>query len=60
MVDFIFNLCVGALYWLSNLVGMTYEEVNVYIFVVAWPIVTLAMLGVIVGQRCALRAHRSR
>jgi len=31
-----------------KLLGITYEEINVWLFCVAWPLVTLAMVAVIV------------
>jgi hypothetical protein len=47
-VDAIFNWAVHALVWLARLLGITYEEINVWLFCVAWPLVTLCLiLGVI-------------
>lgn len=46
MIDRIFYLCVRLLQWLAKKLGITYNEVNVWIFCVIWPLVTLALIGV--------------
>jgi hypothetical protein len=51
MIDEIFSACVQALVWLAQKVGMTYEEVNVWLFCVLWPALTLTLIGVILWQR---------
>ncbi|NVJ85831.1 MAG: hypothetical protein HWE15_05965 [Algoriphagus sp.] len=35
----IFDWCVDFLYWLSDILGMTYKEINVWIFVIIWPLI---------------------
>lgn len=37
----IFNLCVQWLLYTGNKVGMSYEEINVLIFCIIWPVITL-------------------
>ena len=44
-VDTIFNWSVHALVWLAQLLGITYEEINVWVFCVAWPLFTLVLLA---------------
>ena len=44
-IDTIFMLCVYFLQWLAKRLGMTYNEVNVWIFCVIWPIITLVSIG---------------
>ena len=44
-IDTLFMLCVYFLQWLTKRLGMTYNEVNVWIFCVIWPIITLVSLG---------------
>ena len=39
----IFDLCVEFLYICAGLFGMTYKEVNVWIFCIAWPVLTVGM-----------------
>ena len=41
MIDLIFYFCVKLLQHLAALLGTTYEAVNVWIFVVGYPIVLL-------------------
>ena len=38
IVDFLFNLAVRYLYAVAEFFGITYEEINVWIFVVSWPL----------------------
>ena len=42
----LFNLCVELLRWAAPLVGMTYQEINIWLFVVIQPglIVLFALL----------------
>lgn len=47
-VDIVFNWCVRLLYDWATFFGITYEEINIWIFIVAWPIITLAMAAWIV------------
>jgi hypothetical protein len=59
-VHAIFNWAVHALVYLAQLLGISYEEINVWLFCVAWPLVTLALfLGLIILWRDN-RALRSR
>ena len=39
----IFDLCVEFLYICAGLFGMTYKEVNVWIFCIVWPVLTVGM-----------------
>ena len=38
IVDLLFNLAVRWLYAWAEFFGITYEEINVWIFVVSWPL----------------------
>ena len=40
-VDVIFNICVKFLYDVAAILGITYEEINVWLFCVIWPILTI-------------------
>ena len=42
-IDVIFNYCVKLLYDAASLFGISYEEINVWLFCVIWPIITLCM-----------------
>ena len=47
-IDAVYDWAVIALVECAKLLGITYEEINVWLFCVAWPLVTLAMVAVIV------------
>ena len=48
MIDRLFDACVDLLVWLADKVGMTYKEINVWIFCVGVPLIILGQAGVIV------------
>jgi hypothetical protein len=50
-VDVIFNICVKFLYDAATTLGITYEEINVWLFCVIWPIVTIYMSYEIIKLR---------
>lgn len=60
MFDQIFALCVNFLVWLAGLLGITYKEVNVWIFVIIWPLFTLALIVIEIVQWRTIRRLRSR
>ncbi len=37
----LFNACVSLLQWLAPLVGMTYQEINIWLFVIIQPALIL-------------------
>ena len=41
MIDFIFYRAVDGLVWLAGVTGLTYQEVNFWLFLVIWPTITL-------------------
>lgn len=58
MISKIFQLCVDLLVWLAGLLGMTYEGVNVWIFCVIWPVITLLLIAIVVYQCFLIRRLR--
>lgn len=50
-MDTIFNWCVDFLIRLAKLTGMTYNEINIWIFVIIEPIVFFIMLWIIINQK---------
>jgi hypothetical protein len=42
-IDVIFNFCVKLLYDVASILEITYEEINVWLFCIMWPILTLYM-----------------
>ncbi len=58
MIDMIFDLCVQFLVWLAGWIGISYKAVNVWIFVIIWPIFTLALMAIVIIQQRALGQAR--
>ncbi|TDK44886.1 hypothetical protein E1898_09960 [Algoriphagus formosus] len=56
-MDQIFDWCVSFLYWLSDLFGMTYKEINVWIFVIIWPLIILVQGLYIIRIKKQLRKY---
>jgi hypothetical protein len=55
MIDAVFDGCVVLLLFLADQLGMTYKAVNVWIFVIVWPALTLALIAVVIWQRVKIR-----
>jgi hypothetical protein len=51
MIHTIFQLCVALLVWLADLLGISYEAVNVWIFCVLWPLFTVFLICLALWQR---------
>ena len=49
-MDMIFNCCVDVLIFLATQLGITYKEVNVWVFCIIEPIVFIYMLTLIIKQ----------
>ncbi len=58
-VDNLFNSCVLFLVQIASLLGVTYEELNVYLFCIAWPIITVYMMFRILYLRWKIRWLRT-
>jgi len=50
-IDTIFNFCVRLLYDVANILGISYEEINVWLFCVIWPILSLVLFAEIIRLR---------
>jgi hypothetical protein len=50
MMDQIFDWCVNVLIYWANIFGITYKEINVWVFVIIWPILTIGLVAIIVRQ----------
>ena len=59
-VDGVFQICVFILVDLAKFLGISYEEINVWIFVIIEPLIFLLMLLVIIKQGIKLRAFKSK
>ena len=55
MMDVIFDWCVNILIYWANIFGITYKEINVWVFVIIWPILTILMAIVIFRQGQRIR-----
>ena len=51
MMDQIFDWCVNVLIYWAEMFGITYKEINVWVFVIIWPILTIILMGILVMQR---------
>jgi hypothetical protein len=51
MMDQIFDCCVNVLIYWAGMFGITYKEINVWVFVIIWPILTIILMGILVMQR---------
>ena len=40
----LFQICVDILRWIAGVTGITYEAANIWIFVIAHPLLTLGLL----------------
>ena len=50
-IDKTFDGCVKLLFDVADIIGISYEEINVWIFCVIWPILTLIMFAEILRLR---------
>lgn len=55
MIEIVFDLCVQVMLYLAELFGTTYKAINVWIFVILWPLATLALIGLLIWQQVRLR-----
>ena len=58
-IDLIFNVSVRWLYVCADWLGITYEEINVWLFCIVWPLITLVMTVWIVLLRRNIRRIQS-
>lgn len=56
----IFWMCVDALNAWASLMGWTYEELNIWIFIVAHPLLTLFLFFMVWWQKSAHYRHIQR
>jgi hypothetical protein len=55
MMDQIFDWCVRVLVYWAGILGITYKEMNVWVFVIIWPILTVILIGIILMQARKMR-----
>ena len=54
-MDNLFDACVEFLRWLGKVVGLSYKEINIWIFVIIEPIIFILMFLWIVKLRRKLK-----
>lgn len=52
-IDVTFDYCVRLLYWVAEIIGITYEEINVWLFVIIGP--TLLIISFSLNMYLVLR-----
>ena len=50
-IDQTFDICVKLLIDLANFMGISYEEINVWLFVVIWPLLSLVLFAEVIRLR---------
>ena len=50
-IDVIYNFCVQLLIDTSRFLGISYEEINVWLFCVIWPLLSLVLFAEVVRLR---------
>lgn len=57
-MDAIFDWCVAVLVYIADVFGITYKEINVWVFVIIWPIFTLVLIATVIIQQIRIRLLR--
>lgn len=60
LIDWTFNQCVYLLNVMAQHIGMTYNEINIWIFVIIEPLVFVCMCYYILRLRHKLKQHQSK
>jgi hypothetical protein len=55
-IDMVFNWCVDLLSAAASRLGISYNEINVWVFCVVWPLLTIALVGAVIAQRRRIRS----
>ena len=50
-IDSVFNFCVHLLYYVAGILGISYEEINVWLFCVIWPLLSLVLFAEVIRLR---------
>ncbi len=50
-IDVVFDFCVKLLIDTARYLGITYEEINVWLFVVIWPLLSLVLFAEVIRLR---------
>lgn len=55
MIDTVFHQYVLLLVFLAGRLGLSYQALNVWVFVVTWPLVTLMLIAAVTLQQVRIR-----
>ena len=58
-MDQVFDFCVWLLVVTARWCGTSYKAINVWIFVILWPLVFVLLLAIVRHQRNVIRRLRS-
>ena len=50
-IDVVFDFCVLLLIDTAKFLGISYEEINVWLFVVIWPLLSLVLFAEVIRLR---------
>ena len=59
MITYLFNLCVVFLVWLAKVCHTDYETINIIIFCVIWPAITLGLMAWVYSLRQTVKFWRN-
>lgn len=54
-MDAVFDWCVAILVYYAGIFGITYKEINVWVFVIIWPIFTLILIASVFIQQIRIQ-----
>lgn len=54
----LFDICVGILNWIAGVFDLSYEEANIWLFVIIHPAITAIAIAIVVYQRGVIRGLR--
>ena len=54
-MDAVFDWCVAVLVYYAGIFGITYKEINVWVFVIIWPIFTLILIALVFIQQIRIQ-----
>jgi hypothetical protein len=55
IIDGLFNICVQILMWTADLFGVSYNTINIWIFCVIWPILTVVLISLVFKQHLKIQ-----
>jgi len=56
-INVTFNFCVSILYDIGRVLGISYEEINIWLFCVIWPIASLVLFAEVVRLRLKIDSN---